>query len=240
MHVRYRFSLRDSLLLTTIVALALGWLFDHLRSSAKIEAMTPLLQRASPIEGRVVYEDSGKPAVGVRISAQAHSGHVIGNRATYGTAMTDGEGRYRLVNLSPANWNVWAETGGWTVIAIDSLPVVAGQEVKDADLKLIKGGVIKGRVIDGVTGKPTSMAGGQQIMIGVYGPARPRTSAAVTGGPVDRNGEFQLQVPPGKNYPYVMSINPRRIGGGMKYLEEGVDVANGKETEIEFRLGSPP
>jgi hypothetical protein len=238
--VRYRFSMRDSLLLTAIVALALGWFFDHRRSSATIEAMARLLQLESTIEGRVVYEDSGKPAVGVRIRAEAHFGQVWGNRGTVGEAITDCEGRYLFVNLAPANWNISAVADGWTAVAIDSLPLVAGQEVKDANLKLIKGGVIKGRVIDQASGKPISTVNGQQIRIGVYGPARPRTSQGVIIESVDSHGEFQIQVPPGKNYPFVMSVYPSKIGNAMKYFWEGVDVSTGKETEIEFRLDLLP
>lgn len=240
MRVRYHFSLREVLLVTTIAALALGWWFDHRRSAAKIEAMTPLLQRASTISGRVVYADTGLPAVGVRVRAQANLSEVVGSRATGGQAITDGEGRYQFVNLSPANWNVWAEEDGWTVVAIDSRPVVAGEQVTDADLQLIRGGILKGRVVDATTGKPTMWAGGQHITIGVHGPMRPRSGAAVVGQPVDSKGEFQLQLPPGKNYPYIMSVHPGRVGGGMKFFDEGVVVEDGKETMIEFSLGGPP
>jgi hypothetical protein len=240
MKLRYHFSLREVLLVTTIAALALGWWFDHRRFTAKIEAMTPLLQRASTISGRVVYADTGLPAVGVRVWAQANRGEVLGRRATEGLTMTDSDGRYQLVNLSPANWNIWAEANAWTVVAIDSLPVVAGQDVKDADLRLIKGGFIKGRVVDAATGKPMTWAGGMHIQIGVYGPMRPRSGPAVVGQPVDSKGEFRIQVPPGKSYPYIMSVHPGKVSGARKYSEEGVDVEDGKETVIEFSLGGPP
>jgi hypothetical protein len=238
MTLRYHISLREVLLVTTIVALALGWWFDHRRSSARIEAMTPLLQRASTISGRVVYADTGLPAVGVRVRAQANSSHV-GSRATEGMAMTDDDGRYQLVNLSPANWNVWAESDGWTVVAIDALPVVAGQDVKDADLHLIEGGYIKGRVVDAVTGKPMTRAGKARILVGVYGPMRPRSGPAVVGQYVDSKGEFRIQVPPGKNFPYVMGVDSSNRRGSRKYFEKGVEVEDGKETVIEFSLGGP-
>jgi hypothetical protein len=239
MKLRYHFSLREVLLVTTIAALALGWWFDHRRSTAQIEAMTPLLQKASTISGRVVYADTGLPAVGVRVRAQANMREVVGSRATEGMAMTDNDGRYQLVNLSPANWNVWASADGWTAVAIESLPVVAGQDAKDADLRLIKGGFIKGRVVDAATGKPMTRAGETSILIGVYGPMRPRSGTEVVGQHVDGKGEFRIQVPPGKNYPYVMGVRGK-FSGARKYDYDGVDVEEGKETVIEFSLGGPP
>lgn len=236
--MRFRFSIREVLLVMVIAALSLGWWFDHQRKAEEIGAMRPLLQPASSIEGRVTYGDSGLPAVDVRVIAQANSSYVGGSRATWGRAITDDAGRYKLVNLAPANWNVFIDADGWTAIAIDSLPVVAGQEVTDADLQLIKGSLIKGRVVDEDTRKPIDWAG-QRIAIGVYGPARPRTGGGVQGMFVDKKGEFQIQVPAGRNYPYIMSAQRDWVVEGMEYLDKGILVEEGKPTEIEFSIRTP-
>jgi hypothetical protein len=238
MRARFRFSIREVLLVTVIVSLSVGWWFDRRRLVEEISAIKPLLQPASTIEGRVTYGDSGRPAIGVTVFAQANSSHVHGNRATWGKTKTDDAGHYQLVNLAPANWNILVDVNGWTAVAIDSLPVVAGQAVKDADLQLIKGSLIKGRVVDEDTRKPIDWAG-QRIAIGVYGPARPKTGGAVHGGMADKRGEFQIQVAAGRNYPYIMSVQPSWVFEGKEYLDEGILVEDGKATEIEFSIKVP-
>ncbi len=82
MRWRFRFSLREIFLVTVITALTVGWWFDHKRKVEEIGAIRPLLQPASTIEGRVTYGDSGMPAVGVQVIAQANSSYVGGNRAS--------------------------------------------------------------------------------------------------------------------------------------------------------------
>lgn len=232
--MRLRFTIRDILLVTLITGLALGWWLDHKRLSDEIAVITPQIQPASIIEGRVTYGDTGKPAAGIHIHAQAVACSA-GGRDKYGETITDDEGRYRFVNLAPSNYNIWAEADGRTMNAIDSLPVAAGQTVNNVDLELIKGGLIKGRVVD-ETGIPISFAHGMKVTIGVYGPGRPRTGHAVDAIKVDANGEFQVRVPPGKSYPYIMSVGPQFVVKGSEYQEEGVLVEDGKTVDIEFAI----
>ncbi len=238
---RFRFRIRDLGFATVIVALTLGWLLDHRRQVDKIEQISTLVQPASTIEGRVTYLDSGKPAAGVRILAQPTNNPVrvlsSSGRTTFGVATTDDDGHYRFVDLAPANWNVFVETDGWTANAIDALPVVAGQEVKNADLQLVKGGFIRGRVVD-ETGKPVSRAQGQRICIGVYGPARPKSGPAIEAVYVNAEGQFQIRVPPGKNYPYIASVMPQSVLEGIEFGEVGITVVDGNTAEVGFRIES--
>ncbi len=238
--MRVRFRIWDLGLVTAIIALALGWLLDHKRLTDEIEQVSALVEPACAIAGRVTYRNTGEPAAGVRIHAQATD--ITGPnqselRRRWGTATTDADGRYKFVGLSPANWNVFVEVDGWTANAIDALPAMKGQEIEDADLQLVHGGFIEGRVID-EAGNPVAFAQGQRITVGVYGPARPKSGAAIEAVYVDAEGRFRIRVPPGRNYPYLSSISPRSVLAGNELETEGVTVFDGKSTEIEFRIKS--
>jgi len=235
--MRLRFTVRGLLLFTAIVALMIGWWYDHRRLTAKIDQITQLVQPASTIEGRVTYADSGKPAFGIRVHAQAIAGQTQSVRPGYGIASTDDEGRYKFVDLPAGNWNIFVEVNGWTASAIDSLPLVAGQEVKNADLRLVKGGFIKGRVID-EAGNPVSQGEGQRIIIGVYGPARPKSGPAIEAVYVDSKGEFKIRAPAGRNYPYISSIMPQSVLEGNEFQDDGIVVEDGKTMELQFRIKS--
>jgi hypothetical protein len=226
-------------LVTVIAALTLGWLFDHQRLTNRISA---LAQPISTIEGRVTYQNSGQPAAGVRILAQttAVSHPPPGDpplRRNYGVAKTDADGHYKFVDLSPANWNIFVDADGWTASAIDSLPLESGQDVTGADLQLVKGGFLNGRVID-EAGNPVALAEGRRVVIGVYGPARPKRGAAIQAVFVNAKGQFRIRVPQGLNYPYIASVMPQSVLEGQEFETDGVTVDDGKTTEIEFRIKS--
>jgi Carboxypeptidase regulatory-like domain len=232
----FRFSIRDLLLAIVIAALASGWWFDHQRLTDKIDQISPLVQPAATIEGRVVYDESGQPAAGIRVYAQAIMQSPSQSiRNVSGVARTDDDGHYKFVDLAPGNWNIFVEAQGWTASAVDALPLIAGQAAKTADLRLVKGGFIKGRVVDD-KGNPVSFSHGQRVTIGVYGPARPKSGSAIEGVYVDAKGEFRIRVPAGRNYPYLSSILPSETLEGNEFEQDGVMVEDGNTTEIEFRI----
>jgi len=238
--MRIRYSIRDSLLLTAVIALLLGWWIDRIRLTREVERLTAIANQspAAVIQGRAMYADTGKPAVGVRVQAQAISTYASGGHTTFGSAVTDAEGRYWLMNLAPANYNIWAEADGWTMNAIESLPLEAGQKISDANLQLVKGGFIKGSVVDKDTGGPIAFAEGLPIRIGIYGPARPQTGHAVEDVVVNSDGEFLIRVPAGRNYPYIMSVLPKSVAIGREFQNVGVIVEDGKTTEVKFSVKS--
>jgi hypothetical protein len=238
--MRFQFRIWDLGLVAVIIALTLGWLLDHKRLTDEIEHVRALVEPACAIAGRVTYHGTGKPAAGVRIHAQATditSPSDSELRRRWGTARTDADGRYKFVGLSPTNWNIFVEVDGWTAIAIDALPVLPGQEIKNADLQLVKGGFIEGRVVD-QAGNPVVRVQGQRVTVGVYGPARPTSGAAIEAVYLDAKGRFRIRVPPGKNYPYLSSIMPQSVLEGLEFEHEGVTVVEGEATEIEFRIMS--
>lgn len=245
--MRLRFTIRNLGLATIFIALTLGWFVDHKRLTSTIEQISTLVRPAATIAGTVTYLGSGKPAAGIRILAQTTSRRLASpvtpspptRRAEFGIARTDADGHYKFVDLQPANWNIFVDVDGWTAKAMDALPVVAGEEVKTADLQLVKGGFIKGSVID-TAGNPVAQAEGQRIVIGVYGPARPKSGPAIQAVYVDAKGRFRIRVPPGLNYPYISSVHPRSVVEGNEFEENGVTVVDGQTTDVEFRIKSSP
>ena len=63
---------------------------------------------------------------------------------------------------------------------------------------------MKGRLIDELTGQPAARRRRtQRVPIGVHGPSRPRSGAAIESFAVKSDGTFELRLPPGKNFVYV-------------------------------------
>lgn len=196
------------------------------------------LDPAAIIEGQVSDHISGQPAAGVIVSMQmARNRDRRRSGGAFQQVTTDKEGRYRLTSLSAGNYNIWADAAGRTCLALDSLSVEAGQTLRDADIQLIEGGWIEGRVVDAISAVPlTHSAEGQALRIGLHGPARPKTGAAVQSAAVGEDGRFRIQVAPGKNYPYIMVGDLWQRVERKAELDEGIDVADGEIVAVEFRV----
>lgn len=188
------------------------------------------LEPAAVVEGRVVDRVTGEPAVGATVSAQGVDGQ------GWQTTAADAAGRYRLTPLVAGKYNIWAAFPDRTAAALDSLSVAAGETKQAPDIELITGGFIAGRVLDGA-GKPISRTPtGRPIQIGLHGPSRPRSGAAVESVTVSDDGTYHMRAVPGENFPYVMTgevmdvfdRNPRNA------LKRGVVVNEGSTTTVDF------
>jgi protocatechuate 3,4-dioxygenase beta subunit len=189
------------------------------------------LEPGITIEGRVLDTVTGQPAAGAVVSAQG-----IKERG-WGQVIADKAGAYKLV-LTADQYNIWAEAKDRTSEALDSFEGPAGKTTKAPDLQLIAGGFIVGKVVDRTTGEPLSeLPGGQPLLIAHYGPARPRSGAAVGITTVNKDGIYRLRVAPGDNYPYLMhdldaERTPRNARKqGPIYVEEGETVT------LDFHVG---
>ena len=121
-----------------------GATFDHVAAPTR------------PIVGTVRDKDTGKPLAGVTVESQQFAGDNVGGDSSVRT-VTDKDGRYRLVGMPKGKGN-----------AIKAAPapgqpyLQAGREVEDApglepvtvNFALKRGVVVKGRVLDKVTGQP--------------------------------------------------------------------------------------
>ena len=168
------------------------------------------------VTGRVVFQD-GKPAAFIRVRCQGtkHSG--------WATAGTDAKGRFVLRSLCEDGYNIWASKKGFTVKAHDSFVVEGGKIHAAGDLVLVRGGFITGRVVD-ARGRRVRPEG--RLAVGLYGPSRPRSGAAIESVRVGKDGTFRIRAAPGRNYIYFCS------GGAQGGIY--VNVVEGRTTEVEM------
>ena len=204
-----RFGLKS--LLVAMVAVAL-----LIRS---IQFLDPRIQ----IQGQVVFADSGQPVADVRVHAQPVDRSRVRKRAFIdrvqtalteswfgkgpnyhreGDSLTDKDGRFVLAGLQKGKYNVFVDAGdGWVAPAIESFDATRRKTQVDT-IHLVKGAVIKGQLVDSKTGKIVAV-GNRKVRIGMHGPSRPRSGAAIDSALVMPDGTFEIRVVPGKNVLYL-------------------------------------
>jgi hypothetical protein len=98
------------------------------------------------ITGRIVLED-GQPAAGATIAA-----YPVGAQSRMYAASRDEAGNFKLVGLAPGSYSLSAETPGF-VLGGRSLAENIYRAGESVTLRLVRGGVITGRVTD-LAGEP--------------------------------------------------------------------------------------
>jgi beta-lactamase regulating signal transducer with metallopeptidase domain/5-hydroxyisourate hydrolase-like protein (transthyretin family) len=149
------------------------------------------------VEGQVIDEVSGKPMADALVRAQGIARH------DFSRARTTQDGRYRLL-LNKDYYNIWAEADDRIAIAVKALAAESGKTVRDAEIRLVRGGFVVGTVFDSATGEPVKPGPNKVFHVAHHGPARPLTGAAVTSTLVNSDGTYRLRVAPGRNYVYLM------------------------------------
>ena len=121
---------------------------------ARDRAQTTRPQGTAVIAGRVLTADTGRPVKRARVSVAA--GGQGGGRGN-GSAMTDDQGRYSISGLTAGSYNVSASKAGFVDTVYGQrrplqpgtpVPLADGEAAANIDLRLIRGGVITGRVGD--------------------------------------------------------------------------------------------
>ena len=212
--------------------------FDALQgdfASLSYEDLIPLgstpAQQAAPMrllpggtaQGQVTNAEDGKPVSGIRVGAQA-----AGTGEGWGEAVTDAGGRYRITRLRPGSYNIALFLSGErektvTARAFEKTEIKPGAAAESHDFLLIKGARITGKVTDKSTGRPL---GG--VMIGIYGPAHPRSGAGVQNTTTGPDGSYQVRVPAGAQYVYVMGLPST----GYERPAGGVTVTVGEDASL--------
>lgn len=157
------------------------------------------LHPAGAITGRVTDAASGAPLAGAHIGAQKVDGSdfVTGG---YSSAVTDADGRYTILGLSPGQYNALfsGPRGDKHKVAVAREAVlVEARKTASADFQALEGQRLGGIVLDAER-KPLA-----DCHVGYYGPARPRSGAACMMVKTDTQGRFHFHVPPGASYLYV-------------------------------------
>jgi protocatechuate 3,4-dioxygenase beta subunit len=137
-----RFLARPSFLMTLMLGAMLS----------TVAAQIAQKQGTGIITGRVTL--NGKSIAGVGVALLASERGI--NRASVARAVTDYEGRYRLLNVPAGRYTVTAIAPALVGQSEDTygepgkmVTIAEGETVEKIDFTLVKGGVITGRVTDG-------------------------------------------------------------------------------------------
>jgi hypothetical protein len=114
---------------------------------------------------------------------------------------TDAYGHFEMLGLPEGGGNLFPyehpSDGTWTYRAIDSLALHSGQ-TSNVTIELIEGVLVEGKVAEAVTQTPVV-----GISVGMYGPARPRSGAAIAIAKTDDRGMYRFRLPPGETSLYI-------------------------------------
>jgi RNA polymerase sigma factor (sigma-70 family) len=159
------------------------------------------------IVGRVVAGYPGPSVVGLMVWLQSTND----STQFWRTAKTDNAGRFEFRGLPKGGGNIFLDDhpndGAWTYRAIDNLALHPGK-TSEVTIELIEGVMVEGKVIDAATGDPV-----QDVFIGMYGPARPHSGAAIMSATTDKMGQYRFRLPSGKTRLYTAGGPPWSYAG---------------------------
>ncbi|MFC1542028.1 carboxypeptidase regulatory-like domain-containing protein, partial [Candidatus Latescibacterota bacterium] len=176
------------------------------------------LEPEGRIEGRVIYEDSVKPASGIRVYAR----NMDINLPNSDIVTTDRNGYFSMTNLQPGLYLAYLQLDdvtNWTAKYIDNIMVVSGKTTKNIEFHLIKGGIITGRVTDEDTGEPIP---GQ--IVSSFGPDTMLLNIHFISDVTDENGEYKIRFFPGETE--ISMYSPK--GYNYEFKKTTVEVIDGK------------
>jgi hypothetical protein len=186
-------------------------------NTAVPQTVNVILHPPAILEGAVVDAVAHRPAANVIVSAQG-----VARNGWYQTR-ADRQGRYRL-RMTKDHYNIWAEAEDRIPIAAKAIKAEPGKTVSVADIPLVRGGFVTGRVTEPATNHQVA----PPLRVAHYGPARPRTGAAVTFAEVNADGTYRLRVAPGINYIYHMTGRASQV----------VSVEDGQEVKVDLEPGN--
>ena len=194
---------------------------------------------AARIAGRVVSKIPGLSVAGLKVMFQASTPpgtrHRNANQGVSKVA-TDDTGRFVFDKLNEETVNVFligpGEGDRWTSRAAQDVALKSGV-TSEVTIELIPGVEVSGKVVIQGAGTPV-----EEAAIGAYGPARPRTGAAISRATSDPQGRFRLRLPPGETYLYVMGsassfVTLPNDGSSRTFtVPEGVDAFEAPTLEV--------
>jgi hypothetical protein len=187
-----------------------------------------LSQGTASISGRVLTADTARPVKRARVIV---SGGGRGGR----TATTDDQGRYRVTDLAADSYTVTASKNGFVDAIFGQrrpqqpgtpVQIADAQEASNTDLRLTRGGVITGRVID-EDGEALSRA---LVTVQRYQYVRGARQLTTAGGDqTDDRGQYRVfGLTPGDYYVSVTAGGiGQLIGRGLQQLAAGLGALGG-------------
>jgi hypothetical protein len=194
-----------------------------------------IMAPAARVVGRVVSRFPSVGVGGLKVGVQgSHESHGI-----WQDTQTDAGGRFAFDGLDEGTANIFLMDhpvdGPWTYRAAADARLTPGQTT-EVEIELIRGVQVEGRVID-ADGRPVAGIG-----VGVYGPIRPRSGAAIVSMKTDQDGRYRFRLPPGETYFYVCEAVPAAGGeifSGGQTADIPADAREFRVPPIEFRRGAP-
>jgi beta-lactamase regulating signal transducer with metallopeptidase domain/protocatechuate 3,4-dioxygenase beta subunit/5-hydroxyisourate hydrolase-like protein (transthyretin family) len=207
------------------------------------------LEPAAIIQGRVVMENSGKPAAAAVVHLSTSQSR---NDVTFLTqslllreadARTDADGKYRFAMLSAGNYDLSAEMPDWVNKRIDEFAAKPGTSTTAPTLTLTKGGVISIRIIDDATGKPIPLKDSRAEVLAHPFPLPKGISRPswLPDAKANSAGRFELRALPGKRAVMVSHVEE---AGELTWIAEQsqqtkptiVEVVEGKTVEVDISV----
>ncbi len=163
------------------------------------------LAPAARVAGRVVTRFPSVKVAGLKVGIQgSHESQV-----NWREARTDADGRFAFDGLHEGTANIFLfdhpNNGPWTYRAAADTELKPGRTT-EVEIELIRGVQVEGQVVDADTGQPVAGVG-----VGVYGPIRPRSGAAIVSETTDKDGRYRFRLPPGETWFYVCGPAPARV-----------------------------
>lgn len=187
------------------------------------------------LEGRIVYAGSNEPAAGVGVRI------ISAKEGDYRQGVTDEQGRYRFVSLRGEKYNIWPVSTEWTAPAIDSIRAVSGETTKAPDVRLVRGAVIRGRLVHGVTGKPLTLAEfctpvdqRVSVYLAVKGPDRPNSGPVHHGVTFRNDGSFEVRLPPGESMITFTPPKPWKMFNSAIGVEKTLSLVDGQDRRLDL------
>jgi RNA polymerase sigma factor (sigma-70 family) len=194
-----------------------------------------VLAPAARVLGRVVTRFASVTVNGLKVGMQ-------GSRDSHGIwrdTLTDAEGRFEFAGLGEGTANIFLvdhpNDGPWTYRAAADTALKPGQTT-EVTIELIRGVAVEGEVVDAQSSKPLAGVG-----VGVYGPMRPRSGAAIVSATTDKEGRYRFRLPPGETIIYPCGPFPQgyQFGQGGQTVAIPADAREFHVPKIAIRKEGP-
>ncbi len=188
----------------------------------------------SVIEGALGSEDGKGAVAGIEISAvqDLGAGGDFSLQFPY-RATTDAQGHFRFAGLRQGIYEVAVQPlpDGWTTLPA-RIRLERGQPVRDADLRLQRGLIVQGTVVDAATKQPLAGAIVAASSMHEWG-----THMLGRSAPTDAEGRFSVRAPIGPVSLHVFRV-PKEFGHA-EPVELVLTPDMDQIEEIRFELGPP-
>ena len=177
-------------LLVTASGFVTAW---YNANNRNVEEQAYELRPDGRISGVVTYAGSDDPVPNAHVLARI----MDDNEFSVGTATTDKYGQYEIAGLSPGMHQVTAsvatpyEKPGWADVTIENIKVEEGKTSANADIELVRGCRVTGKISDEETGAPIP-----RVLVSAR-PAEKYTQICYGMNFTDGDGVYVLRTVPG-------------------------------------------